>query len=132
MYYYDENPSVDSARLPNRSYASWYDASAGSWKCATWWGTSASDWKSLPAVTARVDALLSNGDLLSTEGGTGRVYDRDGVLLATFPMGSLVYLDEEYVGGAARAYFEQSFASDNLLHFNVYWINTDAIATLGD
>lgn len=131
MYYFDEDSAGDSARLPNRSYASWYDTSSGAWKCATWWGTAAGDWKSLPDVTSRIDALLTNGDLLSTESEMGRIYDRDGNLLASFPMGSLVYLGEQYVGGVARTYFEQGYITNGLVQFNIYWIETDAITTLG-
>ncbi len=82
-------------------------------------------------IDHRVDAMLSTGQLLSTEGGTGRLYDRDGTLLAAFPLGNLRLLSEEYVGGVARIYFSQYLEFNNSGHFNVYWIRSDALATLG-
>jgi len=136
MYYYDENQPGDPARLPNRSFASWYDTASGSWKSYAWWETPATgsgSFSSMPLpIDHRIDALLTTGQLLSTEGGTGRLYDRDGNLLATFPLGNLAYIGEQYVGGAARCYFSQCLIYDHALHFNVYWIATDRLATLVD
>jgi hypothetical protein len=126
MYYYDDNAA------DKRSFASWYDTSKGSWVSWAWWeqpvGTINS--KQLSA-SHRLDALLSTGQLLSTEDGVGRLYDRDGNLMTTFPLGNLVYIAEEYVGGVARCYFSQCLIYDGRLHFNVYWIRTDQLTSLG-
>lgn len=132
MYFYDENQALDSARTPNRSFGSWYDSSSGSWVTYTWWEQPVGTFFStrLP-IDHRIDALLTSGQLLSTEGGTGRLYDRDGKLLASFPLGSLVYIGEQYVGGVARAYFSQCLIYSQRLHFNVYWIETSRLASLG-
>jgi len=128
-YFYDDNQLADPARMPNRSFASWYDESSGGWVCYAW--DDMVSHRQLP-IDHRLDALLSTGELLSTESGTGRLYNRDGGLLATFPLGNLVYLGEKYVGGAARCYFSQCLIYDHTLHFNVYWIATDKLATLVD
>jgi len=133
MYYYDDNQSADPSRLPNRSVGNWF--ANGAWQTWTWWETPSTGSgtfvsKQLP-IAHRIDALLSNGQLLSTEGGTGRLYDRDGNLLATFPLGNLVFIGEQYVGGVARSYFSEALVYEKTLHFNVYWMATDQLATLG-
>ena len=134
VYFYDDNAAADPARVDNRSFGSWYDTPSASWVTWAWWetptGSGMFSSKQLP-VTHRLDALLSTGQLFSTEGGMGRVYDRDGNLQATFPLGNLTYIAEEYVGGAARCYFSQCLVYNRQLHFNVYWIRTDQLASLG-
>jgi hypothetical protein len=134
-YFYDDNQSGDPARLQNRSFASWWDSTSSSWVSYAWWqsptGLGSIFSMRLP-VDHRLDALLSTGQLLSTEGGTGRLYDRDGNLQATFPLGNLIYIAEEYVGGVPRCYFSQCLVYDNKLHFNVYWIQTDQLSSLGN
>jgi hypothetical protein len=132
QYFYDVNAAADSIRTPNRSFASWYDTVSGAWKCAAWWGTNGTgDWEMLP-IDHRVDALLSTGELLSVENGTGRLYSRDGALTATFPLGNLTFIGEQYIGGAApRVYFSRCLRYDNALHFNIYWIPTSQMRGIG-
>ena len=133
-YFYDDNLAADPSRFPNRSFASWWDAASNSWVSYAWEGPPAvppTTNKQLP-INHRLDALLSTGQLFSTEGGTGRLYDRDGNLLATFPLGSLVYIGEHYVGGVPRCYFSQSLVFDQAQHFNVYWIRTDQLTSLAN
>jgi hypothetical protein len=132
MYFYDENMAADPLRFPNRSFGSWYDSSKGGWVTYAWWEQPVGTFfnKQLP-IDHRIDALLTTGQLLSTEGGTGRLYDRDGSLLASFPLGNLVYIGEQYVGGVARAYFSQCLIFSHQLHFNVYWIPSDQMDKLG-
>ena len=134
MYFYDDNTAADPSRVDNRSFACWYDASSSSWVSYAWWqtptGVGSIFSMRLPA-DHRLDALLSTGQLLSTEDGVGRLYDRDGNLLATFPLGNLTYIAEEYVGGVPRCYFSQCLIYDHMLHFNIYWIQTDQLGTLG-
>jgi hypothetical protein len=120
MYYYDEPTG--------RSFASLFNAATGGWVCYAWDDTST--YRQLP-ITHRIDALLSTGELLSTEDGTARLYDRNGALLARFDLGNLVYMAEEYVGGEARCYFSQALPYGGTLHFNVYWIPTARLASLG-
>ena len=120
LYYYDD--------IMGRSYASLFDATQGGWVCYAWDDTTT--FMRLP-VRHRIDALLSNSQLLSTENGTARVYDRNGILRATFDLGNLVFIAEEYVGGQPRCYFSQALIYDGTLHFNVYWIPTSRLASLG-
>lgn len=133
MYFYDENPAGDATRLPNRSFASWYDTAGAQWISHAWWEDPVGTFHdaALP-IDHRIDALLSSGQLLSTEGGTCRLYDRDGNLLAAFPLGNLVYIGEEYVNGTARTYFSQCLIFDNKQHFQVYELETRALSTLGN
>jgi hypothetical protein len=134
LFFYDENQGGDPNRSPNRSFGSWWDDPSGSWVTYAWWGPpgSAPTQSARLPISHRLDAFLSTGQLLSTEGGTGRLYDRDGNQLATFPLGNLVYMGEEYVGGIARCYFSQCLLYDNKVHFNVYWIRTDQLNTLAN
>ena len=134
MYFYDDNAAADPSRVDNRSFASWYDTSSSSWVNYAWWQSPTgvgSIFSMRLSADHRLDALLSTGQLLSTEDGVGRLYDRDGNLLATFPLGNLTYIAEEYVGGVPRCYFSQCLVYDGQLHFNVYWIPTDQLGTLG-
>jgi hypothetical protein len=120
QYFYDPDP----LRMPNRSYASWYDASGGSWKACMWWEDPAAIWghdTMLPKVTSRIDDLLSTGELFSTEGGMGRVYSRDGEPVGSpFTLGTLRYIGEMHDVGVAKVYFSQCLRYDDQLHFNVY------------
>ena len=133
QYFFDENQAGDPARNPNSSFASWYDSTAGKWICWRWAEdppvSGAYPYVQIP-IDHRIDAMLSTGQLLSTEG-MGRLYNRDGGLITTFPLGTLKFLSEEYVGGEARTYFCQYLPYDGMMHFNVYWIRTDALANLG-
>jgi hypothetical protein len=129
-YFYDPDPS----RFPHRSFASWWDSGNNTWVCYAWEGPVSvppTAHMQLP-INHRLDALLSTGQLLSTEDGIGRLYSRDGDLKATFPLGNLVYLGEHFVGGVPRCYFSQSLVFDHTQHFNVYWIRTDELDTLDD
>jgi hypothetical protein len=135
QYFHDMNEAGDADRLPLASFASWYDTTAGKWVCYRWAefpvSTGLYPYVRLP-IDHRIDALLSTGQLLSAEDGTGRLYGRDGTLLATFPMGSLRFMAEEYVGGVARTYFTQRLVYDNTVHFVTYWIRTAELSTLGN
>ncbi len=133
QYFYDENQAGDPARHPNASFALWQDG--GHWVCYRWAedppNSGVYPFVQIP-IDHRIDAMLSTGQLFSTEGGTGRLYDRDGALLATFALGNLQFLSEEYVGGQARMYFSQLLSYNQQVHFNVYWIPTASLATLGN
>jgi hypothetical protein len=114
-----------------RSYASWWDTASGGWKCAAWLDNAGAIQSASLPIDHRIDALLSTGELFSAEGGTGRLYQGDGTLVATFPLGNLVYIGEQYVGGVARAYFSQALRYDDALHFNIYWIQSDKLKDIG-
>jgi hypothetical protein len=84
---------------------SWFDTTAGSWRCVRWNGAGFTDSKVLPGITHRIDALLTTGMLFSTEGNVGRVYDSSGTEIASFPLGALRFIGERYVDGAPLALF---------------------------
>jgi hypothetical protein len=86
----------------------------------------------LPRVTSRIDALLSTGELFSTENGIARVFSRDDEARerASFPLYDLKFAGEAFSDGAARVYFTQSFVTDSLARFMVYSIPTEDLDTL--
>jgi hypothetical protein len=101
-YFFDPgSASLDADRM---SYASWYDAATSTWKCVSWKGMPVVS-TLLTRVTHRVDALLTNGMLFSTEGGVGRLYDSGGTQQAEFPLGALRFVGERYVDGIPAAVF---------------------------
>ncbi len=126
LYYYDPAPS----RTPQRSFLSWYDEANARWRCWTWWGVSPWQGKELTGVSHRVDALLTTGELFSTEGDVGRLYDRDGALAATFPLTGLRFVGEYYVDGTPRVLFSQLLFYDGRPWFNVYSIPTAGMSAL--
>jgi hypothetical protein len=79
-----------------RSYVSWFDTAAGSWKCISWDGPGPVVTTSLP-ITHRIDAVLTNGQLFSTEDETGRLYQANGDEVSTFPLGSVRFVGERYI-----------------------------------
>ena len=62
-----------------RSFASFF--SGGQWVC---WQLSTATL--MTGITHRVDAILTTGDLLSTEGGTLRLYDSSGAGTSCTPL----------------------------------------------
>jgi hypothetical protein len=115
-----------------RSFLSWYDASTGQnrWRCWTWSNVTAGSGGELVGVDSRIDALLSTGELFSTEDDTGRVYGSDGVLLAAFPLTGLTFIDERSVNGTVRMIFSQSLFYGRRPSFNIYSIPTADLKSL--
>jgi len=102
-YFYD--PIRGATLDDKRSYVSWFDTAAGSWRCVRWNGAGFTDSKVLPGITHRIDALLTTGRLFSMEGNVGRVYDSGGTEIASFPLGALRFVGERYVDGQPLALF---------------------------
>jgi len=122
LYYYDSNST--------NAYAMWNQGSA--WTCVKWNGIPVGG--PLPGIDHRIDALLTTGELFSTEGNTGRVYDPTtptGSLEATFPLNDLRFIGEVYVGGTATMLFSEALWYGRQVSFNVYSISTAQIKTLG-
>ncbi len=115
----------------NTSYASFF--AGGAWQCWKWWfnaGVLTS--VQLTGVTSRIDALLTNGELFSAQGGIGRVYDSGGNRKTSFPMGNLCFSYEEYVNGTPRLFFSMSIKKkDNDASLVVYSIATSDLDSLG-
>jgi hypothetical protein len=88
----------------------------------------------LTAVDHRIDALVTTGELFSTEGNIGRVYDPTtptGSLEAEFPLNDLRFIGEVYVGGTPTLLFSQALWYNNQVTFNVYSIPTSKLKSLG-
>jgi hypothetical protein len=92
-YFFDPDPARGPTPEKMKSYASWYDATTSTWKCVSWEGMPVVS-TLLTKVTHRVDALLTNGMLFSTEDGVGRLYDANGAQQAEFPLGALRFVGE--------------------------------------
>jgi hypothetical protein len=112
------------------SYASYF--LGGQWVCLQWQTASAQ--VGLTGVTHRIDALLTTGDLLSTEGETLRLYNPAGAgtELYAIPMNGLQFCYEAYVGSTPYVFFSLPL---NLQHgdlaFNVYAVPTSSMRGLG-
>jgi len=123
MYYHDPTSGA--------SYASFW--SGGQWQCWKWWLTGGVFERTLlTGMSARIDALLTTGELFSTQDGIGRVYDSNGNQLTSFPLGNLSFAFEEYVNGAARVFFSLPIVQDqSRISFAVYSIATNKLHSLG-
>ena len=108
-YFFDPDMTRAPTDDQKKSYVSWYDAATG-WKCLSWKGTATIESVMLTDVTHRIDALLTNGMLFSTEDGVGRLYSAEGVgvMEAQFPLGSLRFVGERFIDGVPTAVFSLS------------------------
>jgi hypothetical protein len=86
----------------------------------------------MTGITARIDAILSTGELFSTENGTGRVYSTvgSGSERLSFPLSNLKFAYETYVNGIPRMFFTQAFKVERRVWFNVYSIPTAELEKL--
>jgi len=105
------------------SSASYY--TGGKWVCYQWTPPTISSPTLLTGVTHRIDAVLTNGDLLSTEEGTLRIYDSSGSEKLSVGMGALQFCYEAYIGTTPYVFFSLSlpFRNENWA-FRVYAIKT--------
>ncbi|HVP18682.1 MAG TPA: hypothetical protein VMU36_06765 [Spirochaetia bacterium] len=118
-----------SSGTPGMSYASF--SSGGSWICEQW-PTGSTTATVMPGVTHRIDALLTTGDLLSTEGGVLRLYDPNGSLVLSVSLGGLQYCYEAYVGPTPYVFFSLPISlSHGDWDFRVYAIPTSSMRGLG-
>jgi hypothetical protein len=134
-YFYDPDPIRGPTPGDRKSYVSWFDTAAGSWRCISWKGTVTVESNVLSGVTHRIDALLTTGMLFSTEGNVGRVYDSSGTEIASFPLGALRFIGERYVDGAPLALFSLARIVTEryggTLAIDLYSIPTAGLETLG-
>jgi hypothetical protein len=100
------------------------------WRTFTW----PPAYKEMPNISARIDALLSTGELFSTEDGIARVFSMEGngSELASFPLHNLTYSGEAFSNGVARMYFTQSFVTEYRLRFYVFSIPTTDLKNLDE
>ncbi|HTP60006.1 MAG TPA: hypothetical protein VMM82_13875, partial [Spirochaetia bacterium] len=86
----------------------------------------------LSGVSNRIDALLTSGQLLSTQDGTLRLYDTNGNQLFSKPMNGLQYCYEANVGSTPYVFFALPMSLNHgQWVFNVYAIATSSIGDLG-
>ena len=102
LYY--QNGQSGAASL---SYASYY--TAGRWVCYQW-NTSPTSQTQLTGVTNRIDALLSNGDLISTQDGTLTIYDSNGSEVNSVDLRGMQFCYEAYVGTRPYVFFSLSLS----------------------
>jgi hypothetical protein len=102
--------------------------SGGQWIWSRWDGSSMLP---LGGVTHRIDALLTDGDLISTQDGTLTIYDLNGTEVNSVSLGGMQFCYEAYVGTTPYVFFSLSmgFPHENWL-FRVYAIPTSALRDL--
>ncbi len=109
------------------AYASYFVS--GAWSCNQITSTSV---QPLSGVSNRIDALLTSGQLLSTQDGTLRLYDANGNQLFSKPLNGLQYCYEAYVGSTPYVFFSLPMSMNHgQWVFNVYAIATSSIGDLG-
>ena len=88
--------------------------------------------QALPGVTNRLDAVLTSGDLISTQDGTLRLYDSTGSQQFSKPLNGLQFCYEEYIGSTPYVFFSLPLSlQHNDWAFNVYAIPTSSMRDLG-
>ncbi|MFI5368296.1 MAG: hypothetical protein ACHQ1F_04710, partial [Spirochaetia bacterium] len=114
--------------LSSPSYASYF--TAGNWVCWQWTAATSSA-PTQTSVTRRIDAVLTNGDLISTQDGTLTEYDLNGTKLNSVSLGGLQFCYEAYVGTTPYVFFSLSLGfSHQAWAFRVYAIPTSAMRGL--
>jgi hypothetical protein len=125
LYYYDPATTM--------GFVNWFDTPSSSWVCWKWYesppGTAVIS--QVNGINHRIDALLTTGELFSSEGEVGRVYDQNGNQLSQFSLTDLSFVGEVYVGGVALMLFSQALWYNNALQFNVYSIPSSNVKSLG-
>ncbi|MGO9410881.1 MAG: hypothetical protein ACLQCB_09025 [Spirochaetia bacterium] len=103
----------------------------GEWSCYQF-TTGSSTAQTLPGVANRIDAVLTTGDLLSTQDGTLRLYDSTGSQQFSKPLNGLQFCYEEYIGSTPYVFFSLPLSlQHNDWAFNVYAIPTSSMRDLG-
>jgi hypothetical protein len=101
LYYYDS--------ASTNAFAMWNTGSH--WTCVKWTESPPTVplWQPMPGINHRIDALLTTGELFSTEDNTARVY----------------------IGGVPTMLFSQALWFNQQVTFNVYSLPTSKVKTLG-
>ena len=93
---------------------------------------------SSPASTGRIDAVLTNGQLLAFDDGVCTVYTPAGKKLYEFPLGGLKFCYEQWdpVDGRFELYFSLAYwlfgreEKSDQLYVKVYSIPTSSLSSL--
>jgi hypothetical protein len=122
-----------------RSFAQW--PTPEGWQTRAWWGTTPAERQKLADITHRIEAVIdpsAGGDgatyLLSTEDQIGRVYRYDGAahsLVAEFPLGTLAFIGEVFIGGTPMLVFSRAvfLPTGNDISFEIRAIRTAAVVS---
>lgn len=106
--------------VSGRSYMNFRDP-AGSWKTFTWTASAGTAGPSAIGVGEKIQAVLTTGEILTTDGGYGRAYNPGGGLKYRFPLGEMrfgyeIYLDNTptlvFSRGRRDKYFGYSLGFD--------------------
>lgn len=110
------------------SYASHFTGSQ--WVCYQWAPSGPAS--QLGGVTHRIDAILTTGDLLSTEGGILRLYGPAGNQVLSVSLGGLQFCYEAYLGSTPYVFFSlvMNMQRGDWM-FRVYAIPTSSMRGLG-
>jgi hypothetical protein len=118
----------------NFSYLSYYSQTQRKYKNYRW--DASGLLTPLVDMDRRIDAALSNGNLLSFENNRCYVYDSDGDKLYSFLLGGLHFCYETYVGGVPHvvfslgAWLDYRDQEEDELYFTVYIFPTDRLEEL--
>ncbi len=130
--------------MSGQSYLSYWSASEGKYKSYSWTPTTLgpppmdpTDLKLLSGIQGRIDAVLSNGHLLSFEGNQCTAYGPAGNKLYDFPLGGLKFCYERQAAdGQYKLYFSLAYwlygydEKPDKLYVEVYAIPTANLANL--
>jgi len=108
------------------SFADYF--SGGQWTCLGLNGPTI-----MTGITHRIDAILTTGDLLSTQGGTLRLYDTGGTgtQLYAISLDGLQFCYEAYIGSAPYVFFSLPISlQNNEWVFNIYAVPTSSMRSL--
>jgi len=120
LYFHDANAK--------KSFALVYVSNA--WQCWSWPTDPIGEPVQLSGITRRIDALLSTGQLFSTQDGIGTVYNSEGAVLTSFPMGALRLVYETYAAGETRVLFSLMTSVESSVTFYLYSIPAADLAAL--
>ena len=99
-------------------------------RVAAWYARVAADAGHRPSALMDFSAT---GEIFSTEGNVGRVYNPTtpgGSLEATFSLNDLRFVGEVYIGGTPTMLFSQALWFNNQVSFNIYSIPTSNLKSL--
>jgi hypothetical protein len=132
--FYVHDPVLD------RSYLSYWSGSSYVTYAWAWdheaTAIAASGFQQLTGVKGRIEAVLSNGQILAIDEGVCKVYGPVGNKLYKFPLGSLKFCYERYDSGTPTLYFSLAYwqygseEKPDQLHVEVYAIPTANLANL--
>ena len=134
FYAHDPNPARNRSYLSYRSGSS-YVSYAWTWDHLAP-GIAASGFQQLTGIDGRIDAVLTNGQLLSFADNSCTVYGPAGNKLYKFPLGSLKFCYERYDSGTPTLYFSLAYwqygseEKPDQLYVEVYAIPTANLASL--